>query len=210
VKLESILLLLKKEIMKKYRQLFYKSSRDGRVIDNAISIWTFLWNPLTKNYSHVERWYPDENGDFYSFAGGILGECQSSTMGQIRKKGAPPVDGTVRRGAAEVLKNLKNWDWTEVEVKDEDFEYAEKRALERLENNKGYSKKDISRFFMPLWLQKTLGLYDETRDICSEENTKFAIDCKVIDCKDPVISPRRLSTKYKKKGYKIYQLDQYI
>jgi len=194
--------------MKKYRQLFYKSSLNGKVVDNAISMWTWIFNMGTKNYSHTERWYPDENGNFYTIEEGIVGECQSSTMGQIRDKNAQAVNGVVRRPAKDVLTNFKNWDWCEVTVEDEDFAFAEKWAQFRLKNNLGYGKKDIARFFMPAWLQKSLDLVDE-RWICSEENCQFAIDCGVLKG-NPLVSPRRLSSKYKKVVSQILPLEYYL
>ena len=172
-----------------WRNIFNKDKK-LHVVDDAISWWTWLFNWFTPGYSHVEVWIPNAQGEFvyeidlfpadrdnldvlkagYEYKG----TCFTSTM-RSRGTGKKKVDGTVSRAASEVFTNPKRWHYLEFEVTDESFAEAKAWADERVENNKGYSMKDIRRFFMPLWLLKKLKWDDPEREICSEHAEGWAI-----------------------------------
>ncbi len=176
--------------MKQIRFVFFKAKfewrnvlpgRKIRLIDDGISLWTGLFNWWTPGYSHVEVWIQDENGDFViptytpNFYRGPsaedflnVGTCYTSTM-----RGDD--NGTVSRPASTVFTHPKRWEYIEFEVTDESFEAAKAWADERVKNNKGYSKRDLLRFAMPLWLLKRLKIADPAREICSEHGEGWAI-----------------------------------
>jgi hypothetical protein len=95
------------------RLLLYKAGKDGKWMDNAISLWTKLWNSGTGPYSHAEIWIPERvthrNGNApshfnprYVFEKSdlperykdkpwkihsnhdVVGHCYTSTMGALR------------------------------------------------------------------------------------------------------------------------------
>jgi len=208
----------------KLRILLYKSKLgDGHWIDDAISAWTAIFNWGTGAYSHAEMWEPDESGRF----GHVVFDCDAECVTSLSKDGTlsatytlpiyhyaaygttytstmrGDINGNVCRPAREVLTHPERWDYVEIEVADLLFEYAKAKADKRVANNKGYSKKDLARFFMPLWTLKLLGLYDKDKQICSEEVALWLFDMYVFGDFDPLISPRRLSRKLVKRGYKI-------
>lgn len=180
--------------MQKVRFVFYRAKfdlinvmrgkRKAHLIDDGISLWTGLFNWFTPGYSHVEVWIPNANGEFvyevdllpadrdnldvlkagYDYRG----TCYTSTM---RGKD----NGTVSRPASEVFKHPERWEYIEFEVTDESFAEAKTWADERVKNNKGYSMKDIRRFFLPLPVLKFFKWDDPTRDICSEFGEGMAI-----------------------------------
>ncbi|KKM21498.1 hypothetical protein LCGC14_1634800 [marine sediment metagenome] len=176
--------------MKKVRYVFYiakfdllnvlRGKRKPHLIDDGISLWTGLFNWWTPPYSHMSVWIQDENGDFViptytpNFYRGPsaedflnVGTCYTSTM-----RGDD--NGTVSRPASTVFKYPKRWEYIEFEVTDESFEAAKAWADERVKNNKGYSKRDLLRFAMPLWLLKKLKIADPDREICSEHGEGWA------------------------------------
>ena len=177
--------------MKKVRYVFYiakfdllnviRGKRKPHLIDDGISLWTGLFNWWTPAYSHWEGWIQDENGDFViptytpNFYRGPsaedflnVGTCYTSTM-----RGDD--NGTVSRPASTVFKYPKRWEFIEFDVTDESFEEAKAWADERVKNNKGYSMKDIRRFFMPLPVLKFFKWDDPERDICSEFGEGMAV-----------------------------------
>ena len=170
--------------MKKIRFVFYIAKfdlinvlyrkRKPHFIDDGIAFWTGLFNWFTPRYSHWEGWIQDENGlfrDYYYVAGitdEFLGTCYTSTMRGDN-------NGTVSRPASEVFIHPERWHYQEFEVTDDSFEEAKAWADERVRLNRGYSKRDILRFFMPLWLLKKLKLDDPVREICSEHGEGWAV-----------------------------------
>ena len=179
--------------MKKVRFVFYRAKLDIinvirrkrklHLVDDGISLWTGLFNWGTPPYSHMSVWIPNANGEFvyevdllpagrdnldilkagYEY----LGTCYTSTM-------RGDANGTVSRPASGVFKNPKRWEYIEFEVTDESFEEAKHWADERVRLNKGYSKRDLLRFAMPLWMLKKLKLDDPEREICSEHGEGWA------------------------------------
>jgi len=166
--------------------IFYKSKLfDGHCIDNIISLGTMPLNWGTGNYSHVEFWVPDEHGRFIDEEGNVCGFCYTSTM-----RGEN--DGTVCQPANTVIGNLDRWDGIKVDVAGALFALARANADIRVANNKGYAKKDLTRFVFPLNVHKFLGLYDTSREICSEHCETWAIDMDIL-YNVTLPSPRRLS-----------------
>lgn len=195
--------------MKKFRVLHYKSGIDGKVVDNAIGIWTKivnLWDWKTwflPAYSHDEIWVPDERCGFEKCYDGIdllrpAGTCYSSTMGQIRDKEAAMIDkhgahaGTRKLLASVVLKHPERWDYTEFEVEDHIFERGMRCMEYRVKMNKGYSKRDISKFFPVV---RHFVKQDPLRDICSEFVQNLCVVFRVLKGPFKVISPLRLARK---------------
>lgn len=196
--------------MKKVRFVFYKAKfdlinvlrrkRKMHLIDDGISLWTGLFNWFTPGYSHVEPWIEDETFGFITITHTpnfydvgppdpeieYIGTCYTSTM-----RGDD--NGTVSRPASEVFTHPKRWEYIEFEVTDESFEQAKAWADERVKNNKGYSKRDLLRFAMPLWMLKGLKIADESREICSEHGEGWAI--RLIRLLNTVYGARRLLNK---------------
>ncbi len=171
--------------MKKVRYAFYiarfdllnviRGKRKPHLIDDGISLWTGLFNWFTPRYSHWEGWIARVDGSF-GFPGTLVGHpkqiyhgtCYTSTM-----RGDD--NGTVSRPASTVFKYPNRWEFIEFEVTDGSFEEAKAWADERVKNNKGYSMKDIRRFFMPLPVLKFFKWDDPERDICSEFGEGWSI-----------------------------------
>ena len=201
--------------MKKVRFVFYRAKLDIinvirrkrklHLVDDGISWWTGIFNWFTPPYSHSEVWtqslyFPSHNADeaitvfeTSDLPGTHFGLCYTSTM-------RGDANGTVKRVAQDVFKNPKRWEFIEFEVTDESFEAAKHWADERVRLNKGYSKRDLLRFAMPLWLLKKLKLDDPDREICSEHGEGWAVKLWA-PCMDgflPILykilirSPRRL------------------
>ncbi len=165
----------------KWRNLFIKG-RKIRLVDDGISLWTGLFNWWTPGYSHWEGWTAGQNRNFKIFSHDIdsemthpifVGTCYTSTM-----RGDD--NGTVKRPASEVFTHPKRWEYIEFEVTDESFEVAKAWADERVKNNKGYSKRDLLRFAMPLWMLKKLKIADPDREICSEHGEGWATRLLVL------------------------------
>ncbi len=161
-----------------WRNLFIKG-RKIRVVDDGISLWTGLFNWWTPGYSHWSGWIQGEDGKWIylieTVSLGIptghyvfLGTCYTSTM-----RGDD--NGTVSRPASTVFTHPERWEYIEFEVTDESFEEAKAWADERVKNNKGYSKRDLLRFAMPLWMLKGLKIADPDREICSEHGEGWAV-----------------------------------
>ena len=187
--------------MRRFRVVFYKSRWfDGHKIDNLIDIWTMLANlPYVTyksklnfkdiwkfirhfNYSHVEEWSPYQGHlkpcpcDWWN------GNMTTSTMRDV-------YDGTVIRSAREVLTHPDRWDAAEFEVKSEYYTEAKAWAQKEIDNNLGYSKRDIVKFLPVIrHLVKT----DPDRNICSEFMHNFMVKCRIF-LKFRVLSPRLLA-----------------
>lgn len=175
------------------RLLLYKAGTDGKLLDNAISAWTKLFNWNTGPYSHAEIWVPDENerftGIIYYHAEIYHGTCYTSTMGQTRNKNAPPEDGVVKRPAYQVLKHPERWDYMEFDVPIWAFKLAVTWANHQVHKNKGYDKKAIASYFI-----RFFGWVPHSKDkfICSEFCAYFLRICTIL-VPWAVPSPRRLS-----------------
>ena len=196
--------------MRRFRVLHYRSAIDGNMVDNAIGFWTKvmnLWDWKTwflPWYSHSEIWVPDERSGFSLISSTIYpgrdslvnkthyhGTCYTSTMGQIRTEGAQ-VNGTRKLLASVVLKHPERWDFTEFEVPDHIFQRGLRWMEVEVRHNKGYAKRDISKFFPII---RHFVKQDKARNICSE----FAHNACIAFVKFPypfkVISPLRLARK---------------
>jgi hypothetical protein len=187
--------------MAKIRVIFYKAKwGDGNLMDNLINTWTWLISSKNRTvgpYSHVEIWTANEDGVFEVICMGVppywRGDCWTSTM---RGK----VNGTVKRAASEVIKNVDRWDYCEVEIADE-YDYKNLIMWMDLEvlANRGYSKRDIFKFISPIHFP------DDERNICSEFCFKACSIAKILKGWG-IVSPRRLAWKLVQAGYKIKQL----
>ena len=96
-----------------------------------------------------------------------VGTCYTSTMRGDN-------NGTVSRPAREVFTHPERWEYIELEVTDESFKAAKAWADARVAMKWSYSKRDLLRFVMPLWLLKKLKLADPDREICSEHGEGWA------------------------------------
>ncbi len=193
--------------MRRFRVLHYKSGIDGKVVDNAIGFWTKvvnLWDWKTwflPWYSHDEIWVPDETtgafrDDFGACTEIFLGTCYSSTMGQIRTKEPKrrfEINGTRKLPASEVLTHPERWDYTEFEVEDYEFEWGCDWMDIQVEFNKGYAKRDISKFFPVI---RHLVKQDKLRYICSEFGYNACAMFNIFkNIGHGIISPLRLARK---------------
>ncbi len=177
----------------KLRVLFYKAKWDGHLLDDAISLWTGIFNWGTGPYSHAEIWIPDDEGEFEVGVGPdrdwYYGTCYTSTM-------RGDENGVVKRPAAQVLKHPERWDYIEIGVEDD-------RIINwmdiSVENNPGYDIKCIISFFWPWRWHKS------SKFICSEFCAS-ALHCAGIGLKGICPSPRRLSRWLVDKGYQIQSL----
>ncbi len=191
----------------KVRELFYINNK--KLLNRVIAVATWLPNMGTEPVSHTSLWEPDcpikgngkpENQWTYPlflgadedghgmFGEQYVGQCWTSTT---RKTHPGDKAGTKVRPASQVLDHPENWYYTEHEVLKERFEYAKRQAQKRVDTNKGYSIKDLSRFIMPLWMLKGLRLADSSREICSEHVETWARDMDILE-ELRIRSPRRL------------------
>ncbi len=170
----------------KVRELWYVNNK--KLLNRAIAAATWPANIGTEPVSHTSLWEPNENGkfdcDWEVTAPGPYGQCWTSTT-------RGDANGTVVRPAPGVLDHPENWYYTEHETDKFLFNYAKTFADARVNANKGYSWRDLSRFIMPLWLMKGLRLADNGREICSEHVAQWMVDMGVLD-KITIPSPRRL------------------
>ncbi len=215
---------------KEYRNVYYRAGWDGKFVDNIISIGTWINEPRTKGYSHAEVWLPDNEGrfvtslrqiyseehpDLYTGMSVMMGElfdqpiflgtCYTSTLGQVRDKNSKEQSGTLSRPARDVFRHPERWDFSQHGISDDKY-YAGLTLLRKLvENNQGYSKKDLLRFIMPIAVHKALGFYDKDLQICSEIVKMYNIEVGVLTG-EPLVSPRRLSRQDLETGVKIKSL----
>lgn len=195
--------------MAKIRVIFYKARwGDKHWLDNAISTWTWLISAKNRKvgpYSHVEIWTPQSTGLFKRSNGSEynghsrkirykpVGTCWTSTM---RGKD----NGTVKRPASEVIQNPKRWDCCEIEVTDGTFSELSYWMGDEVDNNMGYSKRDILKFLSPIHFP------DDTRNICSEFVNDALAGCDIIKGMG-IVSPRRLAYKLIQAEYTINPMD---
>lgn len=195
----------------KIRILFYRAERDGHPLDDAINIYTAIFNfpkprlnlkkwwQEIKNwwrrcYSHVELWVPDEVHGF-ELINKAIGYCYTSTMRGDAK-------GVCKRPASEVLKFPGRWDVCEIEVRG-GYTGMIKVAEDWVINNEGYDFKAIASFFWP-WR-----IHDAKKWICSEF-VSYLLSWVLLKQShwpwNTCPSPRRLSRWLTKRGYKITPL----
>lgn len=185
--------------MVKIRILFYKAKRgDGHWIDNAIDIWTWLISPKNRTvgpYGHVETGHPTtEPSEFEQSLVDLEndGYMSTSTMRGIN-------NGSVMRPTKTVIENIDRWDVCEIEIEELDYRAMMQYLINEVHQNKGYSKRDILKFF-------GLGIFaDKTRNICSEIVNNALYFAGVLD-EMGVVSPRRLAYLLKQKGCEIKPL----
>ncbi len=190
----------------KIRIIFYKARiGDKHWLDDAISLWTGIFNMGTGPYSHVELWVPGdviphgiqfcnpvrctrklEPIDYY-------GTCYTSTMRGDAK-------GVVKRPASKVLKNPKRWDYCELGVEEEDYNRMIRPADNLIKHGKGYDFRAIASFF---WFRR---VHEDDKWICSELVYLLLIWCRVFKGEVLCPSPRRLSRWLTKRGYVIKPL----
>ncbi len=180
--------------MKIVRFVFYRAKLDFvnvirrkrklHLIDDGISLWTGLFNWFTPRYSRMGVWIPRENGGLFTSGTRLMpsdqwviryfwGTCYTSTM-----RGDD--NGTVSRPASTVFKYPKRWEYIEFEVTDESFEEAKAWADKRVAMKWSYSKRDLLRFVMPLWMLKGLKLADPDREIYSEHGEGWAFNLRIV------------------------------
>jgi hypothetical protein len=200
----------------KFRMLFYRPAKDGKIIDNAIAGWTRLGNldcPKELICSHQENQTPDENGNFtvqndYNFY--PVGDCWTSTMGQIRNKNAK-YNGVCKRPASEVLMNPERWFYCEFDVCLTAYSEMLTEMNAELAANKGYDIEMILNFFLPLGFGKM------DKWICSEfsnHHAKIGLSCgwavtfyDIYNALKDTFSPMRTAKTLHKLGVQFYNLD---
>jgi len=186
----------------KIRVVFYKASKDGQKMDDAISFWTGLFpcNWGTKGYSHSEIWFPDAQDDFYHFGRYISspppyrGRCFSSTT-RGGCKGVRFEDAEV------ILRNPERWDVTD------DIEVADELVVKYMPNivaqvGKLYDFSGVMGFMIPGSKEDPTKWY--CSEICEWVLCLFGLMNKI----HRPISPRRLSKFIKKLGIEIRALAQ--
>jgi hypothetical protein len=143
------------------RLLFYiPRFGDGHALDNAIYLWTKIWNrkaPTMLRCSHAEIWTPGyEMGFTWQDKQGkhqFAGDCWTSTM-----RGED--NGTVRRAAADILKHPDRWFYFEIEVRE--YERLYESMERKVKFNQGYDVWTIMSFF---WVRRYTS---RPGQICSE------------------------------------------
>jgi len=169
------------------REAWYVNQR--KWLNRAIAAATKLPNWDTEPVSHCEVWekLPERPFSWETHPETTTrcsGQCWTSTT---RGK----ANGTVVRPAAGVLDHPENWYYTEHRVLRSKFEYAKARAQFRVDTNKGYSARDLTRYGMPLWLFDALGLDDKWQEICCGHVETWEVDMGVLVGR-LMRSPRRL------------------
>lgn len=132
----------------------------------------YNWKVLKYNFSHMELWIPDENGNFYN------GQCFSSTT-------RGDWNGVRFAPASEVLKHPERWSYIEGEVENFRCEVAIEEARKLV--GKAYDYGYILSFLQPFIVQK------EKAWACSEICDWFAYLCRIFPKKHRRISPRRFA-----------------
>jgi len=205
--------------MSKCRILFYHAKfGDGKFIDDGISFHTTFWNVIglasrlrfkeagkmiKHRFSHVEVWWPDENGCFEETA--ILevfktvcylkkGTAFTSTM-----RGDD--NGTVIRPASGILKHPERWSYIEIDLPEANYELAVEWAKEQAKNNQGYNKMTILNFFNPFRRTAKTG----GKNICSVAVQGFLWQAGLFN-KWEIMSPLKLWLELDRKGYETRRL----
>ena len=178
----------------KIRYLFHKPMGE-RGVGKAIVAWTWLLGlfysreVLKYNYSHMEVWLPDEDGDFGKVV--LLGIRNADAAHQVLLKGKCFSSTTM--GDAEgvrfdlamnvVGKHLERWEYIECDAYGRRLEVAIAEA-ERLVGAK-YDYMGLFGFFLPINIQ------DSQRWFCSEICMWFAYLVRSVANRHKRISPRR-------------------
>lgn len=150
--------------MKKIRLAFYKAQW-GKWTDLVISGWTWIWNPFTKPYSHVEIGFVIQDQWMY------FSSCARKNQ------------GTRWISADKLFKHSERWDIEEIVFSEERIEMMIKRAKDI--SGKKYDWLGIMGF-----ATLTGRLNSKNRWYCSE-----AIWYVLMGIWRRRISPRRLSRK---------------
>ena len=198
----------------KIRVLLYKARiGDKHWLDDAISLWTGLFNWGTGPYSHVELWvqgkcFPShcEDEAFLTFQDAeypedYYGTCYTATMRGKTK-------GVVKNPASKILKNPGRWDYCEIEVDKYEYDQILQCAEFWVDEHEGYDFTAILSFF---WFWR---MHDKNRWICSEFVYHLLLrgemwgDFDWCNPPKPCPSPRRLSRWLTKKGYEIKPLSE--
>lgn len=151
----------------KVRNVFYKPKWfDGKSLDNGIDVYTrwanYFANPAGLELGFIERWkllsnlscshaeiqFPSGFGDFESPS--IIKTVQDSQMftsTMIMNGANGYTDGIVMRPASDILTHPERWYYSEFDVPKAALDYSMAWCKEMVDNNKGYDKKDIWRFF---------------------------------------------------------------
>ena len=189
--------------MKKLRILLYKTPWQLKLkylVNHLISIRT-----LSK-YSHIETWVPDVNGNFIEVV--PQGNPQFSDCPPPIKRYAGTAytstmrgedSGTVKRDASKVLIHPANWDFIEIEVTEKQYEVLIWWLDMKVSANKGYSKRDIMKFLVPIHFD------DYQREICSELINDGLVVIQVI-LGFGIFSPGKVAKKLIKQGNKVKSL----
>ena len=180
--------------MKRIRLCFHKP-KPTDYLGQGIRFWTWLVsskNRTVPGYDHVEIWTPNEMGIFSDAEFEVpkpvwvVGTCWTSTMRGDN-------NGTVNRPACEIINNPLRWDVYEREITDEQYNMLMAYMELQVSINKGYSFRDIGKFF-------GLGfLTDAKRNICSEFSNNSLYEGDILD-EGGVVSPRRLAYLITKSG----------
>ncbi len=180
-------------------RIAFHSSKGERGIGKIIIAYTWAlalvrgdWKSLKYDYSHVEIWWPDEDGDFdcgdrskitanlNNIKIRFLGYCFSSTT-------RGPYDGVRIAPASEVLHNPHRWEYIEIEVDDDLWAIIEP-VIETMDKQQiPYDFKGLFGFFWPWNIQ------DKTKYYCSELVSKICYNLKLTKKRHKRISPRRLA-----------------
>ena len=153
------------------------------IIDDAIALWTGIWNWFTKPYAHCE---------IGVWIDGVEWMYTSTLRGDN--------NGVVKRPASEVLKNPGRWVHYEIEISDVSYAGVMEHLNYWVSKNKGYDKKALLRFFLPI---KRKSNFDKF--ICSEFVQAAIVEAGVFP-KCELLSPRRLSGRLNKMGLEAKQL----
>lgn len=187
----------------KFRVVFYMARWwDGNKLDNMIDMWTMLMNLpmviwqtkfswkeikrfLKLAFAHVEIWTPSQYHCDPRPCDWMNGDMATSTMRDEE-------GGTVVRRASEVLKHRSRWWYWEFKVTSERYKDAVEYGFIEVVMNKGYGKRDITKFFPVV---RHIVPADKTRNICSEFSTWFMVHARVVFKKFKMMSPRLMAWK---------------
>ena len=193
----------------KIRALFYKAKMDGKPLDDAINVWTWIiaffslkWGRLKYAYSHMEIWIPDEDGKFthnqitplrefnrinppiavpdeFKNPDEYLGQCFSSTT-------RGDASGVRIAPASEVLKHPERWDYIDLPLTGVSKDYWPKvMEWANKQVGKGYDYKGIAGFFSPKPINNPERWY------CSEICMRLIYKAWIFNTFEERISPRR-------------------
>ena len=195
--------------MAKIRFLFYKAAVDGKWLDDAISIYTgiFPCNWGTKGYSHVEVWFPDEEGRFEAWKfdvmaesvktdkthKALLGQCFSSTTRGDAK-------GVRFAPASEVLRHAERWRYIEADVSQAKYDKMYSKAQGEVGKPYDYLGLFTGFFLMAAFLQNDLKRY------CSDICAWIAWIGGILGKRLWIVSPRRLAKILAKKYHEQKEL----